>query len=35
MNFFSKKTQKRIAAVICILVVLAMVLPMVFQYLKL
>lgn len=33
MNFFNRKTQKRIAAVICILVVIAMVVPMVLEYL--
>lgn len=29
MNFFNPKTQKKIAAVICILVIVAMVVPMV------
>lgn len=29
MNFFNQKTQKKIAAAICILVVIAMVVPMV------
>lgn len=33
MNFFNRKTQKRIAAAICILVVIAMVIPMVLEYL--
>ncbi len=33
MNFFNRKNQQRIAAVICIIVVLAMIVPMVFQYL--
>lgn len=33
MNFFNKKTQKRIAAVICVIVALAMVIPMVLEYL--
>lgn len=33
MNFFNRKTQKRIAAVICILVVIAMVVPLVLNYL--
>lgn len=32
MNFFNRKNQKRIAAVICILVVIAMVVPMVLGY---
>lgn len=34
MNFFNRKNQQRIAAVICIIVVLAMIVPMVFQYLQ-
>ncbi len=29
MNFFKRKNQKKMAAVICIIVVLAMVIPMV------
>ena len=29
MNFFNKKNQQRIAMVICILLIIAMVLPMV------
>ncbi len=29
MNFFNRNTQKKIAAIICILVVIAMVIPMV------
>lgn len=29
MNFFNPKTQKKIAAAICILVVIAMIVPMV------
>lgn len=29
MNFFNRKNQKKIAAVICVIVVLAMVIPMV------
>ena len=33
MNFFNRKNQQRIAAVICIIVVLAMIVPMVVQYL--
>ena len=33
MNFNNKKTQKIIAAVICVLVVIAMVVPMVLGYL--
>lgn len=33
MNFFNRKTQKRIAAAICIIVVIAMVVPMVLEYL--
>lgn len=33
MNFFNRKTQKRIAAAICILVVIAMVVPMLLEYL--
>lgn len=33
MNFFNRKTQKRIAAAICIIVVIAMVIPMVLNYL--
>ena len=32
MNFFNRKNQKRIASVICILVIIAMVLPMVLEY---
>lgn len=32
MNFFNHKTQKRIAAAICILVIIAMVVPMVLGY---
>ena len=34
MNFFNRKTQKRIAAVICVLVVIAMIVPMVLGYLN-
>ncbi len=34
MNFFNRKNQQKIAAVICIIVVLAMIVPMVFQYLQ-
>ena len=33
MNFFNKKNQQRIARVICILLIIAMVLPMVLGYL--
>ncbi|CDE68892.1 unknown [Clostridium sp. CAG:277] len=33
MNFFNKKNQQRIAMVICILLIIAMVLPMVLGYL--
>lgn len=33
MNFFNRKNQKTIAAAICILVIIAMVVPMVFGYL--
>lgn len=33
MNFFNRKTQKRIAAAICIVVVIAMIIPMVLEYL--
>lgn len=33
MNFNNKKTQKIIAGVICILVVIAMVVPMILGYL--
>ena len=33
MNFFNRKNQKIIAAVICIIVVVAMVVPMIFGYL--
>ncbi len=33
MNFFNKKTQQRIALVICIVLVIAMIVPMVFGYL--
>ncbi len=29
MNFFNPKTQRKIAAVICILVIIAMIVPMV------
>lgn len=29
MNFFNKKNQQRIAVVICVLLIIAMVLPMV------
>ncbi len=32
MNFFNHKTQRRIAAVICVLVIIAMVVPMVLGY---
>ena len=32
MNFFNKKNQQRIAMVICILLIIAMVLPMVLGY---
>jgi hypothetical protein len=31
MNFFNRKTQKTIAAVICIIVVAAMVVPMIVE----
>ena len=34
MNFYNKKTQKTIAAVICLLLVIAMILPMVLSYLE-
>ena len=34
MNFFNKKNQQKIAAVIRIILVIAMVLPIVFQYLQ-
>lgn len=34
MNFFNRKNQQKIAAVICIVVILAMIVPMVFQYLQ-
>lgn len=34
MNFNNKKTQKIIAAVICVLLVIAMILPMVLSYLE-
>ena len=34
MNFFNKKNQQKIEAVICIILVIAMVLPIVFQYLQ-
>ena len=34
MNFNNKKTQKTIAAVICVLLVFAMILPMVLSYLE-
>lgn len=33
MNFFNRKTQQKIAAVICIVVIVAMIVPMVFSYL--
>lgn len=33
MNFFNRKTQQKIAAVICVIVVIAMVVPMVLGYL--
>ena len=33
MNFFNKKNQQRSAMVICILLIIAMVLPMVLGYL--
>lgn len=33
MNFFNRKTQKRIAAAICIIVVIAMIVPLVLNYL--
>lgn len=33
MNFFNKKNQQRIAGVICVLLIIAMVLPMVLGYL--
>ena len=33
MNFFNKKNQHRIAVVICVLLIIAMVLPMVLGYL--
>ena len=33
MNFFNKKNQQRIAMVICILLIIAIVLPMVLGYL--
>ena len=33
MNFFNKKNQQRIAMVICILLIIAMVLPMFLGYL--
>ena len=33
MNFFNKKNQQRIAMVICLILVLAMVVPMVLEYL--
>lgn len=33
MNFFNKKTQQRIAAIICIVVIVAMIVPMVLTYL--
>ena len=32
MNFFNKKNQQRIAVVICVLLIIAMVLPMVLGY---
>ena len=34
MNFNNKKTQKTIPAVICVLLVIAMILPMVLSYLE-
>lgn len=33
MNFFNRKTQQKIALVICIILVIAMIVPMVFGYL--
>ncbi len=33
MNFFNKKNQQRIAMVICILLIIAMLLPMLLGYL--
>ena len=33
MNFFNKKNQQRIAVVICVLLIIAMVLPMGLGYL--
>ncbi len=33
MNFFNPKNQKKIAAVICILLVIVMIVPMVLGYL--
>ena len=33
MNFFNKKNQQRIAVVMCVLLIIAMVLPMVLGYL--
>ena len=33
MNFFNKKNQQRIAVVICVFLIIAMVLPMVLGYL--
>ena len=33
MNFFNKKNQQRIAVVICVLLIIAMELPMVLGYL--
>lgn len=33
MNFFNKKNQQRMAAVICVVLVIAMILPLVLQYL--
>ena len=33
MNFFNKKNQQRIAVVICVLLIIAMVLPLVLGYL--
>lgn len=35
MNFFNRKNQKKIAAVICIVIILAMIAPMVFGYFNL
>lgn len=33
MNFFNRKNQKKIAGVICIIVILAMIVPVVLGYL--